>query len=88
MKKQGPDLFDLFSAPPAIPTPAPPIEADTPLVHWIFVTTTRARTGCGIYASSYDRSTRLARTETGDTFQCSLDAYSDTVTCRACKEAI
>lgn len=84
---RGPDLFDLFSAPPA-PAPSPAINAAAALVHWIFVTTTRARTGCGIYALSYERSTRLATTEAGDQLCCSLDIYCESVTCKACKEAI
>ncbi len=84
--KREPDLFDLFSAPPA-PVVLPASD-DLPLVHWMHVTPLRARTGCGIYASSYDLAARLATTEAGETLSCSLDVYSDRVTCQACKDAI
>lgn len=66
--------------------PAPDTAA--PLIHWIHITPARARTGCGIYASSYDRSSRLATIQSGEQLSCSLDVYSDSVTCQACKEAI
>jgi hypothetical protein len=66
----------------------PAVELSAPTVHWIFITPTRARTGCGIMAASYDRSTRLATTEAGDLICCSLDVHSDTVTCHACRDAI
>lgn len=79
-------MFDLFSAPPA-PVIAQP-SGDASIVHWIHVTPTRARTGCGIYASSYEMSTRLATSEAGGQLSCSLDAFSDRVTCQACREAI
>jgi hypothetical protein len=66
----------------------PSIDVAAPVVHWIVVTTHRARTGCGIIASSYDLSSRMATTEAGQSVCASLDVYSDRVTCRACKEAI
>ncbi|WP_158669955.1 hypothetical protein [Bradyrhizobium guangdongense] len=78
-----PDLFDF----PASPAAAAAVEQGD-LVHWIVVTTKRARTGCGIIAVSYDLSTRLAMTDAGEALSCSLDIYSERVTCKACREAI
>lgn len=81
-----PDLFSLFTSP--APAPVVPSIDETQIVHWIHVTPTRARTGCGIYVSSYERSTRLTTTDAGERLFCSLDAYSDSVTCQACRSAL
>lgn len=82
------DLFDFAAS--GGPSPAPIVGADIApsTVHWLVVTTKRARTGCGIIASSYQMSTHFAVCEDGAEIFCSLDVYSDKVTCNACKEAI
>lgn len=81
-----PDLFGLFTSTAPAPVVAPIDQ--TQIVHWIHITPSRARTGCGIYISSYERSTRLAATDAGEQLSCSIDVYSDSVTCQACKDAI
>jgi len=82
------DLFDFAAS--GGPSPVPIVIGDVApsTLHWLVVTTKRARTGCGIIASSYQMSTRIAICEDGAEICCTLDAYSDKVTCQACKEAI
>jgi len=82
-----PSLFDFFEAPKASSAAAfSPSSIGT--VHWVVVTTKRARTGCGIICSSYDLKTRIATTEAGEQIHGSLNRWSDRVTCQACKEAL
>ena len=74
------DLFDLL--PPTI-QPAPAAEP----VHWLVVTTRRARTACGIVTFGTSNDSAIAA-ETGDKFLCNIDRYSGKVTCPRCKEAM
>jgi hypothetical protein len=56
-------------------------------IHWLHVGPKRARTGCGIVASEYIYAERAAiAEESGDRFSCTLDCFSGTVTCQACKD--
>lgn len=83
-------MVDLFDFADAVKPPAPVAAPDSgeAVIHWIVVTTTRARTGCGIICSSYDLKTKLATTDAGETISCSLDVYSERVTCEACRSAL
>lgn len=81
-----PDLFDVAPA-PVLPAPTVAVDVAS-TVHWLVVTTKRARTGCGIIVTDYDLADRIGAGPEGERIHCSLDGFSDRVTCRGCKEAI
>lgn len=83
-----PQQRDLFDLPSARPAPAPVVDRPVEVVHWLVVTTKRARTGCGTIVGGYRRETRRALSEDGASIVCTLDFYDGTVTCQACREAI
>jgi hypothetical protein len=56
-------------------------------VHWLVVTTTLARTGCGILTYGIGPGCAINH-ETGDSFRYTMDFYDGTVSCPRCLEAM
>jgi hypothetical protein len=93
------DLFDLFApAPPAQPDCPPTVddqprpEAITPVmkvrssVHWILITTTKARTACGIPMPAYYDKLKCGYSDKGQRLSCTHNRDDGTVTCEGCLE--
>lgn len=78
------DMFNMPLAAPALP-PAPAMIGN---VHWLVVTTTRARTACGVLVEAYHTKERAADATEGGRIQCTHDFYDGTVTCQRCREVI
>ncbi|MGY3393407.1 hypothetical protein ACVWW6_005998 [Bradyrhizobium sp. USDA 3311] len=77
-------VADWMPAPPA-PTPAP-VPPPATGVHWLFVTTKRAKTVCGIDVPAFYKQLGCGYSAAGEKIWCTANRDDGTVTCPRCLE--